>query len=145
MCMVDSNDVVEVLTSDGSDCTIVFNTMVEFQPGFTITRIMLMGPISMDGTTCDFAGTTAIVVLEDDNVVPAQVKVNSGTATLTFDGKVLGLSDIEVVNFADSPVTIPGFNCDCHSVEPIDQQARTQDAQRIQRQMMEDYSIDTGN
>jgi len=143
---VDDTEVVKVLTSDGFDCTIVINTMITIDTQFgpvTITQITLMGPIiSPDGTMCDFAGTSAEVVTT--NAGTLTVEIDSGKATLSPDGQMLSLSDIGVVNPAPPPdiVIITGFSCTCESVDPIDQGARTEDAQRILREKMEELGIE---
>ena len=143
---MDDTEVVKVLTSDGTDCTIVINTMITIETPFglvTITQITLMGPIiSPDGTMCDFAGTSAEVVTDVAGTLT--VEIVSGKATLSPDGKMLSLSDIEIVDPANPPDTIiiTGFSCTCESVDPIDQGARTEDAQRILREKMEELGIE---
>ena len=118
---MDDTEVVKVLTSDGFDCTIVIDTMITIETEFgpvVITQITLMGPISPDGTMCDFAGTSAEVVTDVAGTLT--VEIASGEATLSPDGQMLSLSDIEVVDpNSPDPVIITGFSCTCESVEPL--------------------------
>ncbi|MGB7293638.1 MAG: hypothetical protein WBD99_15825, partial [Thermodesulfobacteriota bacterium] len=66
---------------------------------------------------------------------------NSGEALST--SLIEGFFEIgmEPVNFDVAPIG----PCTCVSVEPIDQGARTEDAQRIHSEKMEELGIDLGN
>jgi hypothetical protein len=137
-------EVVKVLTADLTPleplCTIVVNTVVMGIPA-TVT---LTGVISEDGTMCTFDGTDTILMLEGVGNFPAMII--SGSATLSDSGQALSLSAIvaDVDPFGEQMIPAVG-PCTCQSVEPIDEGARTEDAQRIHQKKMEELGIGTGN
>ena len=106
-------EVVQVLTSNGVLCTIELDTVIpDPDAGPVPVAGILMGPITQDGTMCDFAGTTFQLTFP----IPAMVVIVSGKATLSSNGQVLTLSDIVVI--PEQPTTIPGISCNCESVGP---------------------------
>jgi hypothetical protein len=91
----------------GASCRIVLDTWI---PGFGPVTGALSGPISPDGTTCNFAGTS--FVLTDPISIP--LPVVSGTATLSNNGQTLTFSDIVFINPQTfQQQTIPGVVCNC--------------------------------
>jgi hypothetical protein len=137
-------EIVKVLTSDLTPpaplCTIVINTVVMGIPA-TLT---LVGVIEEDGVTCTFDGSDTTIETSLGNF---DAMIISGFATLSDDGQVLSLS--EIVADVEQPIgvqTVPAVGpCNCVSVEPIVQEARTQDAQRMHREKMIELGIEIGN
>jgi hypothetical protein len=110
---VNMDPVEKTLTSDGMLCTI---DIVATITGLGNVMGTLMGEISMDGTMCDFAGTT----FEVTDPVMLVIEIVSGQATLSSGGQTLSLSDIVFINpFNMQQQTIDGFSCNCFSVDPI--------------------------
>jgi hypothetical protein len=138
--------VVKVLTADLTPppplCMIVVNGVFASISG-TIT---LTGAIGADGVTCTFDGDETILVTEFGDL---PVTITSGSATLSDNGQALSTSLIEgVLEIQGMPFDFdvaPIGPCTCVSVEPINQGARTEDAQRIHWEKMEELGIDLGN
>lgn len=136
-------EIVKVLTSDLTPpeplCTIVINTEVMGIPA-TLT---LTGVIEEDGVTCTFDGTDTII---ETGLGDFTALVISGSATLSNDGQILSLSEIaaDVEGIGEQTVPAPG-PCTCTSVESIDQDARTQDAQKIHNNKMKELEIEACN
>jgi hypothetical protein len=136
-------EVVKVLTSDLTplvpECMIVINTEIMGIPA-TLT---LTGVIEEDGVTCTFDGTATVIMTGIGNF---DAMIISGFATLSASGQELSLSvivaDVEEIGMQ---MIGPVGPCTCQSVEPIDQEARTEDAQRIHQEKMEELGIGTGN
>lgn len=135
--------IVKVLTSELTPpeplCTIVINTEVMTIPA-TLT---LTGVIEEDGVTCTFDGTDTII---DTGLVGLAAMIISGSATLSNDGQFLSLSEIaaDVAGLGEQTVPAAG-PCTCISVKPIVQETRTQDAQRMHSENMEELGIETRN
>ncbi|MGB7293582.1 MAG: hypothetical protein WBD99_15545, partial [Thermodesulfobacteriota bacterium] len=132
--------IVKVLTADLTPppplCTIVVNGVFGGISGI----ITLTGVIEADGVTCTFDGDETI--LEAEGVV-FDVTITSGSAMLSPNGQELSTSQIVGVLFLNG-MNLGEFDvdpigpCTCTSVEPINQGARTEDAQRIHSEKMEE-------
>jgi hypothetical protein len=106
-------NVGKILSSDGTDCTIVLNTEIMGIPAL----FTLMGPISMDGSMCDFAGTETVIMT---GLGPLNATINSGSATLSADGQTLGISNIDAtVQDPIGDIMINAFECTCDSVDTL--------------------------
>ncbi|MCI0455312.1 MAG: hypothetical protein L0Y68_10010 [Candidatus Dadabacteria bacterium] len=113
--VVDMNPVEKVLTVEltpgGAFCTIDIDTIIT---GIGQVSGTLMGVISEDGTTCDFAGTP----FEVTSPVEISIDIVSGQAILSEDGKGLSLTDFVIIDpNTDEQVDIPDVSCDCESVD----------------------------
>jgi hypothetical protein len=126
---------VKVLTADLSMeplCVIVANG--DF--GGLVGTVTLTGVIEPDGVTCTFDGDVTTIMTQFG---PIDAMITSGSATLSGGGEALSTSQL-LGNLLppppDEPIPFdvdPIGPCVCVSVEPINQGARTEDAQRIHR------------
>ena len=105
--------VSKVLTSDGTNCTIVLDTVIP--PANPITGT-LTGEISPDGTMCDFAGTKFNVTFP----IATMVDILTGKATLSGNGQVLSLTNFVIIFPPETPtqLPLPDISCNCASVAP---------------------------
>ena len=147
-------DVIKVLTSDGNVCTLVFNTVVVVDTPLgpaEINQITLMGPINGGGATCTFDETEAnavgVFLTEPPLPFDTTIEIATGNGTLSVDGQMLTLSNLGIVNIDPPPdvVELDDLTCNCESVEPVNQGARTEDAQRIHGEKVGELGIGTGN
>ena len=74
-----------------------------------------MGPISPDGTMCDFAGTT----FEVTEPIPAMLDIVSGKATLSGNGQLISLTDFVIIFPPPDELPLPDISCHCESVAPV--------------------------
>jgi hypothetical protein len=138
---------VKVLTADLTPleplCTIVANGQFSGING-TIT---LTGVIEADGVTCTFDGTDTIL---ETPAFDFDVMITSGAAILSANGQelstsaIMGTLELEGMPLGEFDV-LPIGPCICDSVVPVNQGARTEDAQRIHSEKMEELGIDLGN
>lgn len=142
--------IVKVLTSDLTPpleplCTLVLNTEFMFMGLSINVAITTTGVITMDGSMCIFDGADATVMVLGMNV---DATIVSGSATLSGDGQLLSLAEtvVDVGPPLDMQVSVPAVGpCTCESVEPIVQEVRVQEAQRIHSEKMKELGIDMGN
>jgi hypothetical protein len=116
MSVLEGDQIFETLSSEltpgGAFCTLVYEEgdLNGFGPG----AITFEGEISDDGTTCDFIGTEATLVIQDETV---EGMVDSGMARLAgeFELEDLFLDDLDAV-FPIIGEFAQDIGCQCESV-----------------------------